>query len=164
METVDICKFKYIILNEKFIPLLNKAPIITYKIDHMPTYCIGVFLDNDITDIDSMYNMINNNDCVQYYNRYFTLDHLFVICLITKLNLDNKELKYAISESKSIPFNFAQDMYTYYIEHNREQVIRALYITMAIKNNIDKQINFNDFILPSNLFDALNSINLQFKF
>lgn len=154
METVDLCKFKYIILNEIIIPLLNKAPLITYKIDHMPSYCVGIFLNNEIEDLDTK----NNNDCIQYYNRQFTVDHLFVICLITKLNLDNKELKYAISESNTIPSNFAQDMYTYYVEHNREQVIRALYITMAIKNKIDKQINFNDFILPTKLSDALISI------
>ena len=156
METIDISKFEYIILNEQNIPLLNKVPLFTYKIDNMPTYCIGVFLNNGNENYDL--ETPSQDTCIQYYNRQFTLDHLFVICLITKLNLDNKELKYAISESKSIPSNFAQDMYTYYIEHNREQVIRALYITMAIKNKIDKQINFNDFILPSKLSDALNSI------
>jgi len=76
---------------------------------------------------------------------------------------DEDLLKLAIKQSKNIPLDFAYELYNNKKVLFPELVVKALYLTMAIKNNINNKIDMSLFILPETLEEALNYVDSKLK-
>jgi len=168
---------QYNIIKTSDIKNLKKAPLFNTNIVDIPTYKIyGFIFDNNfVNDNDfhhteiafqedhDLYDNYNDNKIV-FNDTNYSLHHLFCICLIKKMDLPDEDLlKLAIKQSKNIPLDFAYELYNNKKVLFPELVVKALYLTMAIKNNINNKIDMSLFILPETLEEALNYVDSKLK-
>ena len=167
---------QYNIIKTSDIKNLKKAPLFNTSIDAMPAYKIYGFLFNNYNNDDEFHHTEigfhedhnlyenDNDDKIIFNDTSYSLHHLFCICLIKKMDLPDEDLlKLAIKQSKNIPLDFAYELYNNKKSLIPEAVVKALYLTIAIKNNINNKIDMSLFDLPETLEEALNYVDSKLK-